>query len=70
MIDPRQIENGVLINYRDENGNNQERAFTDESETWKDDAKAFVTQVKPVVAGRLERQAHDRIDNITLNTEG
>lgn len=68
-MNTRKIENGIIIEYLDENGTRQQKAFLFDNADWKADAKAFVTEKKGNVANREERNAHNQIDNINDNAE-
>ena len=63
-MNARKIENGIIIEYVDENGTRQQRAFLFENADWKTDAKTFATSVKGHVADREERNVFNQIDRL------
>lgn len=65
----KEIENALLISYTNSEGKYCERAFTKDVSTYAEDAKAFVTEKKPIMADHAEKQAHNRINQLTSTEE-
>lgn len=69
MINTRKIDNGVIISYRNAEGRNEEKAFLFENTSWLSEAKTLVSEIKSVVANRIEFEAQNQLDNIADNLE-